>query len=78
MQTFDFVAKYKTGIANLIADALSRMYNLLNILGARILGFEIIKEQYKDCLDFATLYSQCETEPEPKGLFFVHQGFLFR
>lgn len=76
MQTLDFVAKYRTGKANVIADALSRKYNLLNILGARILGFEIIKEQYKECPDFADTYRQCEKEP--KSLFCVQLGFLFR
>ncbi|XP_057532797.1 uncharacterized protein LOC130810672 [Amaranthus tricolor] len=47
MQTFDFSAKYKVGKTNIIADALSRKYNMLGILGAKILGFEFIKDQYQ-------------------------------
>jgi hypothetical protein len=76
MQTFDFSAKYKAGKANVIADALSRKYNLLGVLGSRILGFEMIKEQYQTCPDFAETYKQCQDKPQ--GLFSIHQGFLFK
>ena len=62
MQTFDFVAKYKTRRANVIANALSRKYSLLGIVGSRIIGFE--------------LYQQCQTTPQ--GMFSIKQGFLFR
>ena len=60
---FFFSAKYKTGKANVIANALSRKYNLLGILGSRIIGFEILKEQYHTCPDFAELYRACKATP---------------
>lgn len=60
----------------MIADTLSRKYSLLSILGARILGFEIIKEQSSECLDFAKTYKQCIEGP--KGMFCIQQGFLFK
>ena len=44
MQTFDFSARYKVGKTNIIADALSRKYCMLGIVGSRILGFEFIKD----------------------------------
>ncbi|XP_057550663.1 uncharacterized protein LOC130828721 [Amaranthus tricolor] len=76
MQTFDFSAKYKVGKTNVIADALSRKYSMLGILGSKILGFEFIKEQYPTCPDFADMYKLCSTTPQ--GLFSIHQGFLFK
>ena len=47
--------KYKQGKENIVADALSHMYVLLSILDARFLGFEHIKELYKDDSDFANV-----------------------
>ena len=76
MQTFDFSANYKMGKTNVIADALSRKYSMLGILGAKILGFEFIKDQYQTCPDFANIYKSCETTPQ--GLFSIHQGYLFK
>jgi reverse transcriptase-like protein/integrase-like protein len=76
LQTFNFAAKYKTGKTNVIADALSRRHNLLAILEARILGFEMVKHQYAEDSDFKDLYAACLQEPQ--GLFYVQQGFLFK
>ena len=64
MQSFNFVAKFKTGKTNIVADALSRRAHLLAILDAKILGFEMIKEQYHTDPDFSTLYQQCNQQPQ--------------
>ena len=48
MQTFDFVAKYKSRKTNVVADALSRKYHLLSLLEAKVLGFEMIKPYLED------------------------------
>jgi len=61
IETFSYVIKYKQGKENIVADALSRRYVLLSILDARFLGFEHIKELYKDNSDFANVYNACET-----------------
>jgi hypothetical protein len=61
IETFSYVIKYKQGKENIVADALSRRYVLLSTLGARFLGFEHIKELYKDDSDFANVYNACET-----------------
>ncbi|KAJ8763060.1 hypothetical protein K2173_023265 [Erythroxylum novogranatense] len=45
-ETFPYVINYKRGKENVVADALSRRYVLLNSLSARLLGFEHIKELY--------------------------------
>ena len=53
IETFPYVIKYKQGKENIVADALWRRYVLLSTLDARFLGFEHIKELYKDDSDFA-------------------------
>ena len=61
IETFSYVIKYKQGKENIVADALSRRYVLLSTLDARFLGFQHIKELYKDDSDFANVYNACET-----------------
>jgi len=51
------VIKYKQGKENIVVDELLHMYVFLSTLDARFLGFEYIKELYKDDSDFANL--QC-------------------
>ena len=63
LQTFNFSAKYKTGKTNVIADALSRRHNLLAILEDRVLGLEMIKEQYAEDPNFNDLYTACKKQP---------------
>jgi hypothetical protein len=46
-----------------IADALSRRHGLLAILEARVLGFELIKEQYATDPDFGEIFAACQKEP---------------
>ena len=67
MQSFNFLAKYKTGKTNIVTDALSRRAHRLAILDANVLGFEMIKEQYQTDPDFSTIYQQCSKQPQ--GLF---------
>jgi len=55
IETFLYVIKYKQGKENIVADALSRSCVLLSTLDARFLGFEHIKELYKDDSDFANV-----------------------
>jgi hypothetical protein len=43
-----------------VVDVLSRMYVLLSTLDARFLGFEHIKELYRDDSDFANVYNACK------------------
>ena len=53
IESFPNVIKYKQGKENVVADALSRRYELISILNAKLLGFEYIKELYVNDLDFA-------------------------
>jgi len=69
--------KYKKGKENMVADALSRRYVLLNQLEAKVPGLESLKELY--CTDhvFSEPYAKCK---DGKGWerYHVHDGFLFR
>jgi hypothetical protein len=68
--------KYKQGQENMVADALSQMYVLLNNLNTKLLGFEYIKELYLDGNDFGSIYDECKVLAN--GRFFRHDGFLFK
>jgi len=79
IETFSYVIKYKQGQENLIVDALSRRYvllNTLNILSTKLLGFEYIKELYLDDHDFDAIHDTCKVSA--KGKYFRHDGFLFK
>ena len=76
LQTFNFSAKYKTGKTNVIADALSRRHNQLAIHENRMIGFEMIKEQYVGDPDFNELYIAYLKEPQ--STFHIQQVFLFK
>ena len=75
IETFSYVIMYKQGKENIVADALSRRYVLLSTLNARFLGFEHIKELYKDDSDFANVYNACETSAF--GKFYRHIKYIY-
>jgi hypothetical protein len=59
-----------------VADALSRRHSLLSIMEVQVLGFEVLKELYKNDLDFGNVWENCS-----KGSFnhfLVQEGFLFK
>ena len=60
IETFPYVIRYKQGKENVVADALSRRYALLNALDSKLLGFELIKSQYEHDKDFGEIYAQSE------------------
>ncbi|XP_057529848.1 uncharacterized protein LOC130808390 [Amaranthus tricolor] len=66
----------ENGKANVVADALSRRHNLLGVVEAKILGFELIKEYYKEDEDFKTILKKCVDGVY--DLFSLHDGFLFK
>ncbi|XP_048228814.1 uncharacterized protein LOC125369775 [Ricinus communis] len=68
----DHCSKYKDGKSNVVVDALSRRSYLLSMVDAKILGFEQLKEYYKDDPDFS---SEMEN---PTSQFVRQEGFLFK
>ncbi|XP_021747250.1 uncharacterized protein LOC110713097 [Chenopodium quinoa] len=65
-------SKYKDGKSNVVADALSRRNYLLPMVDAKILGFEQLKDYYKDDPDFSS-----EIESPTKD-FVWQNGYLFK
>ena len=68
--------KYKQGKENIVTDALSRRYILLNTLDAKLIGFAHIRDLYAHDHDFSNVYNACEHAAFDK--FYRHDGFLFR
>ena len=60
IETFPYVFRYKQGKENVVVDALSRRYVLLTSLGAKMLGFEYVKDMYANDVDFANVYMACD------------------
>ena len=56
IETFPYVIKYKQGKDNVVVDALSRSYNLFTSLSTKIIGFEHVKELYRDDTDFGIIH----------------------
>ena len=76
LQSYPFLLKHKAGTLNSVADALSRRHTLLTTLQAKVVGFEVIKELYKDDPDFRKAWNY--TEAQPFQQFHRHEDFLFR
>jgi len=75
LQSFHFVIKHKSRKLNQGADTLSRRHLLLFQLRACVLGFEHLRELYRDDQDFEDLFEACLKHP--KGDFHVQDGYLF-
>ena len=76
IETFPYVIRYKQGRENVVLDALSRSYVLLTSLGAKMLGFEYVKDLYANDVDFADVNMACDKIAFEK--FYKHDGYLFR
>ena len=76
IENFPYMIKYKQVQENVVADALSRRYILLNTLNIKLLGFEYIKELYLDDNDFGSIYDDYKVLASNR--FFRHDGFLFK
>ncbi|KAG8485858.1 hypothetical protein CXB51_019213 [Gossypium anomalum] len=76
LESFPYVIQYKKGKENIVADALSRRYTLLNHLDSKLLWFAFLKDLYNSDTDFRDVYKLCEHTAVDK--FFRLDGFLFR
>ena len=71
------MVQHKKGKDNVVADALSRRYVLLNHCDAHILGFALIKELYESDLFFGPIFAKCVAKGEYES-YFIDNGYLFR
>ena len=56
MQNFTFVIKHISGTANKVVDALSRKCLILQEFRVKTLGFDNLKDMYRDDSDFKDAY----------------------
>ena len=77
LESFAYVIKYKKGSTNVVADTLSRRYVLITSLQSKLLGFELIKDQY--CHDdyFKPIAERCSKGEVVDGFHMV-DGFLYK
>lgn len=54
---------------------MSRKHSLLANLKLRVVGMELLKECYKDDVNFEELFQKCN---KPNGSYFLLDGFLFK
>ena len=79
IETFSYVIKYKQGNDSVVVEALSIRYNLSASISAKILGFEHIKELYRDDQDFRTIYVSCLAKKKKNVYnYYVFHEFLFK
>ena len=52
LQAYNFTIKHKVGVHNVMADALSRKYSTLTSLRIKVVGFDILRDMYKDDVEF--------------------------
>ncbi|KAG8496940.1 hypothetical protein CXB51_008105 [Gossypium anomalum] len=76
LESFPYVIKYKKGKENIVANALSRRYALVNQLDSKLLGFEFLKDLYQTDIDFGEEYKCCMQGAYEK--YYHHEGYLFR
>ena len=76
-EKFTFVIKHKSDVLNKVANALSRRAGMLVILRREIIGFECLKELYRQDANFAEIWEKCLND-QPVGVFLVTGGYLLK
>lgn len=82
LQNFTFVIKHKSGQSNKVEDALSRMNLIIQEFQVNVLGFDELKDMYKDDPDFKEAYAACENpvsrDKTPWLDYMIQGGLLFK
>jgi hypothetical protein len=82
MQNFTFVIKHISGTANKVVDALSRKCLILQEFRVKTLGFDSLKDMYRDDPDFKDAYEACENpvlrDRSQWIEYMVQDGLLFK
>nr|GEX45492.1 hypothetical protein [Tanacetum cinerariifolium] len=76
LQAFNFTIQHKSGKLNKGADALSRKYALVNSLRQRVVGLELLPQNYPYDLDFGEQFSSCQNHAT--GEYHICNGYLFK
>jgi hypothetical protein len=82
MQNFTFVIKHISGTANKVVDALSRKCFLMQEFRVKTLGFDNLKEMYRDDPDFKEAYEASKNpilrDRSQWTKYMIQDGLLFR
>nr|GEW87634.1 RNA-directed DNA polymerase [Tanacetum cinerariifolium] len=76
IQAFTFTIKHKSGRLNKGADALSRRHSLITSFQPKILGFDLLLDEYPSDSDFGELYASYQSHATCE--YHVLNGFLFK
>jgi len=76
-EQFNFVIRHKSRVDNKVSDALSQRVSLLVALQSEIIGFNCLKELYKQNEDFAEIWEKCSSW-QPAQDFYILDGFLLK
>ena len=76
LQAYNFTIKHKTGVHNVVADALSRRHALVTSMQVQVVGFDVLKELYEEDVDFGEIWKLCTDKPFND--FIRMDGFLFK
>ena len=76
LQSYNFTIKHKSGVQNVVADALSRKHSLLSAMEVKVVGFETFKDLYENDVDFGSIWQNYKSGSCQQ--FSIFDGFLFR
>jgi hypothetical protein len=82
MQNFTFLIKHISGTANKVVDALSRKCLLMQEFKVKTLGFDDLRDMYRDNLDFKVAYEATENpvlrDRSQWIEYMIREGLLFK
>jgi hypothetical protein len=82
MHNFTFVIKHISGTTNKVVDALRRKCLLLQEFKVKTLGFDDLRDMYKDDLDFKEAYEAAENpilgDRSKWTEYMIQEGLLFK
>ena len=78
MQAYTFILKYRAGVENRVADALSHRHTLLSTVSIEVVGFDKVKKNY-ECPDFGDILTALRKGPSrERSEYTLQDGYLFR
>ena len=78
IQRFHFTLKHKYGVTNKVADVLNEQVSLLTTLRIEVVGFDCLKEMYKNDEDFGDIQGKCQQTHTTVNSMYIQDGSLFR
>ena len=79
LQRYLSILRHKSGVANKVADALSRRVTLLSMVSTKVIGFEKLQDEYESCPHFGEVYHALSTEHRyVVNDYILYDGYLFK